>query len=138
MTTTTKQYSPKFKARGDRGNSGREDAEPVGLAVQGASHPDREMAKGGAGATAGIVRGWTYTHARSGEAESNALYEEIGRLKVELDWLKKKLVCSTEDRRPLLEEGHPEISVRGNAICWASIARACITSRRARAKRTCN
>ena len=26
----------------------------------------------------------------SGEAGSNALYEEIGRLKVELDWLKKK------------------------------------------------
>jgi transposase len=28
--------------------------------------------------------------AQGGEAESNALYEEIGRLKVELDWLKKK------------------------------------------------
>jgi hypothetical protein len=27
--------------------------------------------------------------ARRGEAESDALYEEIGRLKVELDWLKK-------------------------------------------------
>ncbi len=27
----------------------------------------------------------------SGEADSNALYEEIGRLKVELDWLKKKV-----------------------------------------------
>ena len=29
--------------------------------------------------------------ARNGEAESDALYEEIGRLKVELDWLKKKV-----------------------------------------------
>ena len=28
---------------------------------------------------------------RSGEADSDALYEEIGRLKVELDWLKKKV-----------------------------------------------
>ena len=28
--------------------------------------------------------------AASGEVESNALFEEIGRLKVELDWLKKK------------------------------------------------
>ena len=27
----------------------------------------------------------------TGEADSNALYEEIGRLKVELDWLKKKV-----------------------------------------------
>ena len=29
--------------------------------------------------------------ARGGEADNNALYEEIGRLKVELDWLKKKV-----------------------------------------------
>jgi hypothetical protein len=28
---------------------------------------------------------------RSSEANSDALYEEIGRLKVELDWLKKKV-----------------------------------------------
>jgi transposase-like protein len=28
---------------------------------------------------------------RSGETDNNALYEEIGRLKVELDWLKKKV-----------------------------------------------
>jgi putative transposase len=26
---------------------------------------------------------------RNGEADSDALYQEIGRLKVELDWLKK-------------------------------------------------
>jgi hypothetical protein len=30
-------------ARGDRGDPGREDAEPTGLAVQGASDPDREV-----------------------------------------------------------------------------------------------
>jgi hypothetical protein len=29
---------------------------------------------------------------RNGEADSDALYEEIGRLKVELDWLKKKVI----------------------------------------------
>jgi hypothetical protein len=28
---------------------------------------------------------------RSSETDSGALYEEIGRLKVELDWLKKKV-----------------------------------------------
>jgi hypothetical protein len=27
----------------------------------------------------------------SGEADSDVLYQEIGRLKVELDWLKKKV-----------------------------------------------
>ena len=38
-------------------------------------------------------------HARkaSGEVDNDALYEEIGRLKVELDWLKKKSACSTEE-----------------------------------------
>jgi hypothetical protein len=29
--------------------------------------------------------------AGNSEADSDALYEEIGRLKVELDWLKKKV-----------------------------------------------
>ena len=29
--------------------------------------------------------------ARAAEAGNDALYEEIGRLKVELDWLKKKV-----------------------------------------------
>ena len=46
------------------------------------------------------------------DAEKDALYEQIGRLKVELDWLKKKLVCSTEERRELVDLDHAEISVR--------------------------
>src|ERR1035441_589481 len=44
-----------------------------------------------------------------GEADSNALYEEIGRLKVELDWLKKKWGCS--DRKSTrLKSSHLGIS----------------------------
>ena len=31
---------------------------------------------------------------------------------MELDWLKKKSGCSIEEMRPLVERGHPEISVR--------------------------
>ncbi|MGQ9663491.1 MAG: IS3 family transposase, partial [Kiritimatiellia bacterium] len=47
------------------------------------------------------------------EVEKEALYEQIGRLKVELDWLKKKvLVCSTEQRRQMVELAHPAISMR--------------------------
>ena len=58
MTTTRKQYSPQFKARvATGGDPGREDAQPVGIAVQGASHADREMAEGGDRPTAGAVRG---------------------------------------------------------------------------------
>ena len=49
---------------------------------------------------------------RNGEAANDALYEEIGRLKVELDWLKKKSACSIEELRPLVEPRHPEFSMR--------------------------
>jgi putative transposase len=53
--------------------------------------------------------------ARMGEpakSGKDALYEEIGRLKVELDWLKKKLACPTEDLRPLVDRDHTKISIR--------------------------
>lgn len=50
--------------------------------------------------------------AAHGEVETTALFEEIGRLKVELDWLKKKLACSTEDLRRLVDWDHDTISIR--------------------------
>ncbi len=36
------------------------------------------------------------------------LYQQIGQLKVELDWLKKKLVCSVEEKRRLIEPDHAQ------------------------------
>jgi len=39
------------------------------------------------------------------------LYRQIGQLKVELDWLKKKLQCSVEQKRDLVGVHHGEISV---------------------------
>ena len=39
------------------------------------------------------------------------LYQQIGQLKVELDWLKKKLACSVETKRTWLEPSHPQLSV---------------------------
>jgi putative transposase len=40
------------------------------------------------------------------------LYQQIGQLGVELDWLKRKLDCSVEAKRQPIEVGHPCISVR--------------------------
>jgi putative transposase len=40
------------------------------------------------------------------------LYEQIGRLKMELEWMKKKLPPSAELKRPLIAVGHPELSGR--------------------------
>ena len=53
-------------------------------------------------------------HSQEAEADADrdALFEEIGRLKVELDFVKKKLACSSEDRRVLVEPGYAEISIR--------------------------
>jgi transposase-like protein len=67
---------------------------------------------------------------RDGEADHDALYEEIGRLKVELDWLKKK----SWNARLKICAGWwigtmPTSVFGGNANCWASTGQGCITSR---------
>jgi putative transposase len=46
------------------------------------------------------------------EALQARLYQQIGQLKVELDWLKKKLDCPLEQRRQWVEPHHEGISVR--------------------------
>jgi putative transposase len=46
------------------------------------------------------------------QAEQAELFEQIGRLKMELQWLKKKSARSADELRPLSEVGHPPLSVR--------------------------
>ena len=48
---------------------------------------------------------------RDQEDLTASLYQQIGQLKVELDWLKKNLVLSLDYKRQLVEPGHPRISV---------------------------
>ncbi len=45
------------------------------------------------------------------EALQAQLYQQIGQLKVELDWLKKKLDLLPEAKRELIEPKHPDISI---------------------------
>src|SRR5215469_6137715 len=40
------------------------------------------------------------------------LYEQIGRLKMELEWLKKKLPAAADLKRPLIEPSNPHLSIR--------------------------
>src|ERR671934_2150708 len=40
------------------------------------------------------------------EAEKAELFEQIGRLKMELEWLKKKSARSPDELRPLIEAQH--------------------------------
>jgi transposase-like protein len=100
MTTTRKQHRAKVKAqvvleamRGEKTLSQ--------LGSQFKVHPIR-IAKWRKAALEHLpelfVDGRT-RQTNTSQAETDALYEQIGRLKVELDWLKKKSGCSTEERR---------------------------------------
>jgi putative transposase len=113
MTTTRKQYSPKFKARvATEAIRGEKTLSQLGSQFK--VHP-MQIAKWRKAALEQLpelfVDGRT-RKARNEDADNDALYEEIGRLKMELDWRKKKLACSTEDRRPLVELAHPDLSIR--------------------------
>jgi transposase-like protein len=90
--STRKQYSPKFKARvAVEAIRGEKTLSQLGSQFQ--VHP-MQIAKWRRSAIEQLpelfVDGRTRKE-RNGEADNDALYEEIGRLKVELDWLKKKV-----------------------------------------------
>ena len=56
------------------------------------------------------------------------LYQKIGQLKVENDWLKKRLIQSVPDRRYLIDMGHPSVSTN-NVSCCRCLKEPFITSR---------
>src|ERR1041385_4705447 len=45
---------------------------------------------------------------RSAEELQAQLYQQIGQLKVELDWLKKKSAWSVDEKRAAIEPEHPQ------------------------------
>ena len=113
MTTTRKQYSPKFKARVPL-EALRGDKTLGQLGAQFRVHP-MQIVKWRKLALEQLPELFVDGRTRKGRQEgsnTDALSEEIGRLKVELDWLNRKLVCSNSDLRPLVEPEHAEISVR--------------------------
>jgi len=58
-----------------------------------------------------IFRKGKNQRAKTEEELTAPLYEEIGRLKVELDWLKKKLPSSATNRQLLIEADDPIMSI---------------------------
>jgi transposase-like protein len=92
MTTTRKQYSPKFKAK-VAVEAIRGERTLTQLASQFHVHP---MQVGLWRKTALEQLAELFVDGRKrkrsgADVEKDALYEQIGRLKVELDWLKKKV-----------------------------------------------
>ncbi|MGL6096222.1 MAG: IS3 family transposase [Fimbriiglobus sp.] len=60
---------------------------------------------------AGVLEGGAKA-APVGDGQQAELFEQIGRLKMELEWVKKKLPPSCDWKRGQVEAGHPELSVR--------------------------
>ena len=92
MTTTRKQYSPKFKARvAIEAIRGEKTMNQLGSQFR--VHPVQiaHWRKAALEHLEEIFVDGRRRKAGDDEVEKEALYEEIGRLKVELDWLKKKL-----------------------------------------------
>src|SRR5581483_3379484 len=91
MTTTRKQYSPKFKARvaieAIRGERTLNQ-----LATQFRVHPVQiaHWRRAALEHLDEVFMDGRKRKPQNAAADSDALYQEIGRLKVELDWLKKK------------------------------------------------
>jgi transposase-like protein len=91
MATTRKQYSSKFKARvAVEAIRGEKTLSQLGSQFK--VHPI-QIAKWRKAALEQLPELFVDGRTRkgSGEADCDALYEEIGRLKVELDWLKRKV-----------------------------------------------
>jgi transposase-like protein len=92
MTKTRKQYSPKFKARvAVEAIRGEKTLSQLGSQFK--VHPIQiaKWRKSALDQLPELFVDGRKGKGRSDEAGSDALYEEIGRLKVELDWLKKKV-----------------------------------------------
>src|SRR5260370_41602183 len=113
MTTTRKQYSPNFKARvAIEAIRGEKTLSQLGSQFK--VHPI-QIAKWRKSALEQLHELFMDGRTRKGarvETGNDALYEEIGRLKVELDWLKKKSECSIDELRLLVDRDHADISVR--------------------------
>jgi transposase-like protein len=92
MTTTRKQYSPKFKARVAL-EAVRGERTLSQLASQFHVHPVQigQWRKTALEQLADLFIDGRKSQRSGSEVERDALYEQIGRLKVELDWLKKKV-----------------------------------------------
>ena len=91
MTTTRKRYSAKFKARvAVEAIRGEKTLSQLGAQFQ--VHPV-QIAQWRKAALKQLQESFVDGRARKagdGEFDAEALYEQIGRLKMELEWVKKK------------------------------------------------
>ena len=107
-------HSPEFKARvAMEAISGRKTIQEI--AADHAIHPiqvsqwKKQLLEG---ASELFTRGKKSKDKEEGQAKEAELFQQIGRLQMELEWLKKSLSCSdAHELRKLVDHDHPELSV---------------------------
>ena len=112
MATERKVHAPTFEAqvalaavRGDR--TANELAAHLGVHPTLPHAGKKPLLAGAEAVFAGGAKAAT-----PGDDKTPELYEPIGRLEVELDWVEKKRRRSADQLRPLIDPGHAELSVR--------------------------
>jgi len=107
-------HSPEFKARvAMEAISGRKTIQEI--AADHAVHPiqvsqwKRQLLDG---ASELFTRGKKTKDKEEGQAKEAELFQQIGRLQIELEWLKRHLGCSDAcELRPLIDHDHPGLSI---------------------------
>jgi len=107
-------HSPEFKARvAMEAISGRKTIQEI--AADHAIHPiqvsqwKKQLLDG---ASELLTRGKKSKDKEEGQAKEAELFQQIGKLQMELEWLKKNLSCSdARELRKLVDPGHPELSI---------------------------
>src|SRR4029450_1558749 len=112
MSTQRKQYSAEFKARvaleALKGlKTVTELASTYGVHPTQIAHWKHQLQK----EMPEIFSARRAKREQDHEAFQAQLYQQIGQLKVELDWVKKKLVLPPEGKRELIEPAHPQMSL---------------------------
>ena len=69
------------------------------------------------GASELFIRGKQTKDKDEGQAKEAELFQQIGRLQMELEWLKKSLSCSdARELRKLVDHDHPDLSVSRQCV----------------------
>jgi transposase-like protein len=120
MTTTRKQHSPKFKAQvASEAIRGEKTLSQLGSQFK--VHPI-QIAKWRKAALEHLPELFVDGRTRQtniNQAETDALYEQIGRLKVELDWLKKSRPARLSNCASGWSRSMQRSVSGGNASYWA-------------------
>jgi transposase len=120
MTTTRKQYTPKFKAKVAL-EAIRGERTLTQLASQYHVHPIQvgQWRKTAQEQLAELFVDGRKRKRRDEDIEKDALYEQIGRLKVELDWLKKSWSARLSGGASWWISATARSACGGSASCWA-------------------